>query len=181
MIGGNDQYFSGIVSIHSGTVKAYGGKWAAAIGAGKSATAGWWGETSVYGGTVRAEGGWDGAGIGGSFESHGGTIRIYGGTIDAYGGKNGAGIGSGRENGQFDIKVYGGKVSATGGQGGAGIGGGAEANATGTFILYDGEVSAYTTDLVERYNLAGAGLGAGTAEFYSGGDFAGSLRSAAAV
>ena len=96
-IGGNNDETSGTITIHGGSIEAYGNYQSSAIGGGRAAHGG---TTTIYGGTVNALGGTYAAGIGGGANGNGGTITITGGTVIARAGTadavdNSQAIGSG--------------------------------------------------------------------------------------
>ena len=141
-IGGGDEGNGGLVVIYGGTVKAFGGKYAAGIGGGDAdGKGGNGGTTIIYGGEVTANGGTDAAGIGGGEDGKGGIVEIWGGTVNANGGSNSAGIGGGEDNGGGTTTINGGTVNANGGRNGAGIGGGDDGNG-GTITINGGTVNA---------------------------------------
>lgn len=146
-IGGNSRsqnFRSGTITIHGGTIQATGGKYGAGIGGGDEAGCG---TVTIYGGSVTATGGDYGAGIGSGdeYDDEGqGTISIHGGTVTAQGGQDAAGIGGGNEAGCGTVTIHGGSVTATGGQYGAGIGTGDEyaGNEHGTVSIHGGTIIA---------------------------------------
>ena len=83
-IGGNNDQTSGIITIHGGTIEAYGNYQSAGIGGGRGGNGG---TTTIYGGTINATGGNYGAGIGGGVGSNCGIVTIIGGTVIAKAGK----------------------------------------------------------------------------------------------
>ena len=114
----------------SGKLQAFGGNYAAGIGANDNGYGDFSGRYS-YGGTiiirsgiVEACGGTYGAGIGGANQSHCGIVEIYGGKVTAIGGKYAAGIGTGYDGSEVKgmINIQGGTVDAVGGYYAAGIG-----------------------------------------------------------
>ena len=146
-IGSNSRsqdFRSGTIVIHGGTIEATGGEYGAGIGGGDEAGCG---TVTIYGGSVTATGGDYGAGIGtgDEYTDEGqGTVSIHGGTVTAQGGQDAAGIGGGNEAGCGTVTIYGGIVTATGGQYGAGIGTGDEYDGDehGTVSIRGGTVTA---------------------------------------
>lgn len=127
----------------TGTLKAYGGIMAAAIGGDDGYNNG---TVIINGGTIIAEGGNNGgefaderggAGIGGGNNGDGGTITINGGTVNTTGGETSCGLGSGNRGGTGTIVINGGTITANGGYHGAGIGGG-----VGSITINGGTITA---------------------------------------
>lgn len=123
----------GTIVIKSGTINAYGGGGAAAIGAGSCCLYENQGhyacdEIRIEGGTIHAVGGEGAAAIGAGYGTRCGNIIITGGTIVAEARERGAGIGSGYAQEFYsvcgDIEISGANVTAIGGRFAAGIGSG---------------------------------------------------------
>ena len=130
-IGGGDFKAGTDITISGGTVTATGGDYAAAIG---GAQYGAGNNITISGGTVTAYGGDKAAAIGGGREGDGTSITISGGEVTATGGFDAAAIGGGFEGDGTNIKISGGEVTATGGYQGSGIGSGFEGTASGITI-----------------------------------------------
>lgn len=163
----DEDLFSNTVRLEikgDGSLQAFGGQYAAGIGAGNGGPPG---EIVITGGTIYAKGGGEGAGIGGGSESFlARPIRITGGQVTAVGGDYfGAGIGGGFRNKikkisaispNATIIISGGTIDARGGKGGAGIGTG-DTNMSGPdweIVISGGTVTAQGND-------GGAGIGGG--------------------
>lgn len=89
----------GDITIESGTVNAYGGKYSAGIGGGFGSSCG---NIKVTGGTVNAYGGQYAPGIGSGHHGSCGDITISGGTVNATGGASAPGIGTGYQKASCD-------------------------------------------------------------------------------
>lgn len=129
----------GNLRIHSGTIKAYGGDYAAGIGSAQLSKCG---DIIVDGGTVIAKGGEYAAGIGSGYKGKCGSITINGGTVTATGGTNAAAIGGGYQPmgvgscGSITIGSGVTKVEATKGSGAPySIGKGKEGTSIGTITI----------------------------------------------
>lgn len=118
-----------IVDSSTGTLKAYAGIMAAAIGGDAECSSG---TITINGGTIIAEGGDNGgafadkrggAGIGGGNNGSGGTITINGGIVNSTGGESSAGIGGGNTGATGTIIINNGHITVDGGYHGPGIGG----------------------------------------------------------
>lgn len=133
-----------IVDSSTGTLKAYAGIMAAAIGGDAECSSG---TITINGGTIIAEGGDNGgafaderggAGIGGGNNGDGGTITINGGNIDSIGGESSAGIGGGNSGNTGTIVINEGQITVDGGYHGPGIGGnGGSVEINGGIIVAD--------------------------------------------
>lgn len=116
-IGGTDGQDSGAIIVNGGTLDAYAGKYAAAIGGGRSGA----GSVTINRGSVETHGNYEGAGIGGG-KSGVGNVTINGGTVTARGGTSAAAIGGG-DGAACNITINGGSVKAYSDVFGVGIGG----------------------------------------------------------
>ena len=126
MPGASTNATCGNIVIEGGTVIAYGGEYAAAIG---SAMSGKCGDITISGGNITAIGGRCGAGIGCGTGAGCGDITISGGNITVRGGRYAAAIGSGQGSSNDgsacgNITITGGTITATGGSSAATIGSG---------------------------------------------------------
>ena len=177
----------GTITINGGTVTAYGGLRAAAIGGGYdkalgetliSGTGGVNGKVTINGGTVYALAVTGGAGIGtgANPDYQAGPIEINGGYVEARGGGGGgSGIGGGYDGANGDITITNGsvyayhfKVKGTNAfsKSGTGIGAGDGKEQGGIITITGGTV------LAEGYD--GAGIGGGGYDIYgSNGGHAG--------
>lgn len=174
----------GTIVIKSGTINAYGGGGAAAIGAGSCCLYENQGHyvcdgIRIEGGTIHAVGGEGAAGIGAGYGTICGNIVITGGTIIAEGGEHGAGIGSGYAQEFYstcgDIEISGANVTAIGGRFAAGIGSGvkhddssvAHKNSScGNILIHGGATVNASTNgdggvLFGPYFYGAAGIGTG--------------------
>ena len=158
---GYDGAVHGDITIKGGTIKAYGGGYAAGIGSGDSHLSGNGGDVdgniTISGGTVLAVGGFRSAGIGSGYGGTvNGSIAISGGTVTASTQDTGAGIGSG-ENGDIKgaITISGGTVTAVGADGSAGIGSGKSGSTK------DGTIAISHATVTATGGASGAGIGSG--------------------
>ena len=177
----------GTIIIKSGTINAYGGGGAAAIGAGACSL---WNQVGgftcdgirIEGGNIHAIGGELASGIGAGYGTSCGNIVITGGVIIAEGGEQGAGIGSGYAQEFYstcgDITISGAEVTAIGGRFAAGIGSGVrhsdascKNSSCGNIWIYGGATVTARTNgnggvlyAHEYYGAAGIGTGASSAD-----------------
>lgn len=158
---GYDGVVNGNITIKGGTIKAYGGGYAAGIGSGDAHLSGNGGDVdgtiAISGGNVTAVGGFRSAGIGSGYGGDvSGSIVISGGTVTASTQDTGAGIGSG-ENGDVKgaITISGGTVTAVGADGSAGIGSGKGGSTK------DATIAVSHATVTATGGASGAGIGSG--------------------
>ena len=146
---------AGSVTVHGGSIYAYGGTDGAGIG-GSAGHSG--GSFTQDGGFVYARGAGNSAGIGGGSGHSGGTVNISGGTLTAIGAAGAAGIGGGSGGGSGSFTISAGTVTATGQAAGIGSGDGSSSSTTtaGAFSITGGDVTATSTG-----TTGAAGIGGG--------------------
>lgn len=137
------------IIINGGTVKAWGSRGGAGIGACEGAEAG---SITINGGNITAGSYGYGAGIGSGWNTKVGTITINAGSVTAEG-DHSADIGGSQSGGYDSIVINGGKVTTKGNKDNTGIGAGKEQGTVGSITINGGTVNATggtsdTTDCV---------------------------------